>query len=127
VVFHDRHYRPIPDTIKKLIRGGPRTFERKKEVKRRVRDLHVEELAVFLFWRDKPKVYIRTDRRLPLSDSLNALEQQRADILTRILQLGDFRSGSITSIQRRCEKSSCRCHQPGQPGHGPNFRLRSSR
>jgi hypothetical protein len=58
-----------------------------------------------------------------LPNSLSTLEQQRSDILTRILQLGDFRSGSITAIKGRCGKSNCRCHQPGQPGHGPNFRL----
>jgi hypothetical protein len=59
----------------------------------------------------------------PLPVSLNTLEQQRSDILTRMLQLGDFRSGSITAIKGRCGKPNCRCHQPGQPGHGPNFRL----
>jgi len=37
--------------------------------------------------------------------------------------LGDFRRGSITGITGRCGKANCRCHQPGQPGHGPNFRL----
>ena len=58
-----------------------------------------------------------------MSDSLTALEQQRAEILMRILHLGDFRSGSITAIQSRCGKPNCHCHQPGQPGHGPNFRL----
>lgn len=58
-----------------------------------------------------------------MPDSLNTLEQRRSDILSRILQLGDFRSGSITAIQGRCGKSNCRCHQPDQPGHGPNFRL----
>jgi hypothetical protein len=58
-----------------------------------------------------------------LLNSLSTLEQQRSDILTRILQLGDFRSGSITAIKGRCGKPSCHCHQPGQPGHGPNFRL----
>jgi hypothetical protein len=63
------------------------------------------------------------DWRSPLPDTLNVLEQQRSDILSRILQLGDFRSGSITAIQGRCGKSNCRCHRPGQPGHGPNFRL----
>jgi hypothetical protein len=41
----------------------------------------------------------------------------------RILQLGDFRSGSITAIQGRCGKPNCHCHQPAQPAHGPNFRL----
>lgn len=58
-----------------------------------------------------------------MPDSLAALEQQRSRILSQILALGDFRSGSITSIQGRCGKANCRCHQPHQPAHGPNFRL----
>jgi len=58
-----------------------------------------------------------------LPDSLSTLEQQRSEILRRILQLGDFRSGSITAINGRCGKPTCHCHQPGQTGHGPNFRL----
>jgi len=41
----------------------------------------------------------------------------------QILELGDFRSGSITAINGRCGKPNCRCHLPNQPGHGPNFRL----
>jgi len=56
-------------------------------------------------------------------DSLAALEQQRSRILNQILELGDFRSGSITAINGRCGKPSCHCHQPNQPGHGPSFRL----
>lgn len=60
---------------------------------------------------------------VPLPDSLAALEQQRSRILSQILELGDFRSGSITPINGRCGKPNCRCHQPHQPGHGPNFRL----
>jgi hypothetical protein len=56
-------------------------------------------------------------------ESLAALEQQRSSILTQILELGDFRSGSITTISGRCGKPNCRCHLPNQPGHGPNFRL----
>jgi hypothetical protein len=59
----------------------------------------------------------------PLPDSLSALEQQRSGILSQILELGDFRSGSITAIKGRCGKSNCHCHEPNQPGHGPNFRL----
>lgn len=58
-----------------------------------------------------------------MPDSLSALELQRADILAQILALGDFRSGSISTIQGRCGKPNCHCHQPGQPGHGPNYRL----
>ena len=55
--------------------------------------------------------------------SLATLERQRTAILSKILQLGDFRSGSITAISGRCGKPNCRCHQPGQPPHGPNYRL----
>ena len=58
-----------------------------------------------------------------MPESLDALEQQRAGILTQILELGDFRSGSITAINGRCGKPNCHCHLPNQPGHGPNFRL----
>ena len=58
-----------------------------------------------------------------MPESLAALEQQRSSILTQILELGDFRSGSITAISGRCGKPNCHCHQPNHPGHGPNFRL----
>ena len=58
---------------------------------------------------------------MPLS--LATLEQQRSALLTQILELGDFRSGSITAISGPCGKPNCHCHQSGQPGHGPNYRL----
>lgn len=58
-----------------------------------------------------------------MPDPLAVLEQQRSGILSQILELGDFRSGSITAIKGRCGKPNCHCHQPNQPGHGPNFRL----
>ena len=58
-----------------------------------------------------------------MPDSLASLEQKRSGILAQIQRLGDFRSGSITSFQGRCGKPNCHCHQPNQPGHGPNFRL----
>jgi len=56
-------------------------------------------------------------------DSLAALEQQRAAVLAHIVALDDFRSGSITAISGQCGKVDCRCHRPGQRGHGPNYRL----
>jgi hypothetical protein len=37
--------------------------------------------------------------------------------------LGDLRCGSITYTTGRCGKSACHCHQPNDPGHGPNLRL----
>src|SRR4051812_38843371 len=61
------------------------------------------------------------DPQMP--ETLSALEQQRTSVLHEILALGDFGSGSITAISGRCGKPNCRCHQPGQSGHGPNYRL----
>jgi len=55
--------------------------------------------------------------------SLEFLEQQRVDITTQIATLGDLRCGSITSTTGKCGKPSCHCHQPKDPGHGPNLRL----
>ena len=55
--------------------------------------------------------------------SLEVLEDQRAELAHQIAQLGNFRSGSVTSITARCGKPNCHCHQPHHPGHGPNFRL----
>ena len=58
-----------------------------------------------------------------MAETLPQLETQRGQVLQKITGLGDFRRGSITSITGRCGKPNCRCHQPGQPGHGPNLRL----
>jgi len=58
-----------------------------------------------------------------MPDSLDQLQQQRAEILRQMGPLGDLRPGSITLTSGRCGKPNCRCHQPGQPGHGPHSRL----
>ncbi|HTV82461.1 MAG TPA: DUF6788 family protein [Acidobacteriaceae bacterium] len=58
-----------------------------------------------------------------MPQSLVDLEQQRSAIFQEMLRLPDFRSGSITSTRSTCGKPNCRCHQPNQPGHGPNVRL----
>jgi len=58
-----------------------------------------------------------------MTQSLRDLESQRAEILSQISQVGDLRPGSITAITGRCGKAVCHCHRPGDPGHGPNFRL----
>jgi hypothetical protein len=60
---------------------------------------------------------------MTIPQSLESLEQQRADITDQIAALGDLRCGSITSTTGRCGKPSCHCHQPRDPGHGPNLRL----
>ncbi len=58
-----------------------------------------------------------------MPESLDELEQQRSNIFEEIVQLPDFRSGSITATRGTCGKPTCHCHQPHHPGHGPNFRL----
>src|SRR5271166_5440784 len=58
-----------------------------------------------------------------MAESIPQLENQRVQVVQEIAGLGDFRRGSITSITGRCGKANCGCHQPGHPGHGPNFRL----
>jgi hypothetical protein len=58
-----------------------------------------------------------------MTDSLSALETQRAQTQLQISRLGDMRSGSITGTGGRCGKPTCHCHQPHDPGHGPFYRL----
>ena len=58
-----------------------------------------------------------------MTHSLADFEQRRQAIAQQVTQLGDLRAGSITSTSGRCGKPGCRCHQPGQPVHGPNLRL----
>src|ERR1035437_7425413 len=58
-----------------------------------------------------------------MPNSLESLEQQRANIANQIAALGDLRCGSITSTTGRCGKPNCHCHHPKDPGHGPNIRL----
>lgn len=58
-----------------------------------------------------------------MPESLADLEQQRRSIFQKMMELPDFRSGSITATYGTCGKNTCRCHQPNQPSHGPNFRL----
>ena len=58
-----------------------------------------------------------------MTDSLAVLEEQRAQTQVQISRLGDMRSGSITSTGGRCGNPGCHCHRPGDPGHGPFYRL----
>lgn len=58
-----------------------------------------------------------------MPQNLPALEGERARLLQDISQLGDFRSGSISGVVRRCGKPNCHCARPQGAGHGPDFRL----
>ncbi len=58
-----------------------------------------------------------------MPDSLADLLERRQNLFQELLTLGDFRPGSITAMYGKCGKTSCRCHRPNHPGHGPNYRL----
>ena len=58
-----------------------------------------------------------------MSESLSALEAQRATLQRQISQLGDMRAGSITTTGGRCGNPRCHCHERDDPGHGPFYRL----
>jgi hypothetical protein len=58
-----------------------------------------------------------------MTTSITALETQRSDIQRSIGQLGDMRSGSITTTGGRCGNPGCHCRKDGDPGHGPFHRL----
>ena len=60
---------------------------------------------------------------MTIPKSLDSLEQLRTSITNQIAALGDLRCGSITSTTGRCGKPNCHCHQPKDPGHGPNLRV----
>jgi hypothetical protein len=67
--------------------------------------------------------YIHEDKEVLMPESLPALEKNRSEVIHRIAELGDFRPGSILGSMGRCNKPNCHCAQPGDAGHGPNFRL----
>jgi hypothetical protein len=55
---------------------------------------------------------------------LPALERRRAELLTLITQVGDFRLGALNAVWRRCGKPNCStCAAPGSRGHGPQWNL----
>jgi hypothetical protein len=58
-----------------------------------------------------------------MSDTLSALELQRASVLQEISRLPDLRPGSITGTSGRCGSPTCHCHRPKDPGHNPHLRL----
>lgn len=52
---------------------------------------------------------------------LTALEKEKDEILKKIRELGDLRSGSLSVRYQKCGKMPCACHEPGHPGHGPIY------
>jgi hypothetical protein len=58
-----------------------------------------------------------------MPDSLPDLEAVRDKLFQQMQTVGDFRTGSISAVVRRCGKPTCHCAQTDDPGHDPQFRL----
>jgi len=58
-----------------------------------------------------------------MCDSLPALLESRNHLLRKLSQLGDFQSGSISTVYRRCGRPNCHCARPDDRGHGPHRQL----
>lgn len=49
--------------------------------------------------------------------TLEELESLRDKLQRELLEIGDFRPGSVYPSYRKCGKKNCACAQPGHPGH----------
>jgi hypothetical protein len=56
-----------------------------------------------------------------MKDEIKKLEKMRAEICHKIAALGDMRKGSVSRVQRPCNKAACVCRKGGHPGHGPYY------
>jgi hypothetical protein len=54
---------------------------------------------------------------------LAGLEAERVRLYAELSGVGDFRRGALSAVFRKCGKPNCRCAQPGQRGHGPQYNL----
>ncbi len=57
---------------------------------------------------------------------LSDLEQQRRRLHADLVEIGDFRRGSLCAVRRRCGKPTCACSDHAHPGHGPQHILTRS-
>lgn len=56
-----------------------------------------------------------------MEKTLEALESRRLDLYRQLVDLGDFRPGTISVNYRKCGKKNCVCAQPSHLGHGPQY------
>src|SRR5574341_1989130 len=59
----------------------------------------------------------------PDGDAVQTLQQRRAELKTKLAQVGDLRPGSLAERYRRCGKAGCHCAARGAEGHGPSWSL----
>lgn len=56
-------------------------------------------------------------------DTVQKLEQRRAELKVTLGEAGDLRPGSLVERYRRCGKAGCHCAGAGSEGHGPSWSL----
>ena len=56
-------------------------------------------------------------------ETVQKLEQRRADLKVKLGAAGDLRPGSLVERYRRCGKPGCHCAGAGSHGHGPSWSL----
>jgi hypothetical protein len=56
-------------------------------------------------------------------DTVQTLEQQRAELKAKLAEVGDLRPGSLVERYRRCGKAGCHCAARRAEGHGPSWSL----
>jgi len=54
-------------------------------------------------------------------ETLEVLELRRKELYQELIDLGDFRRGTISTNYRKCGKKNCVCTQAEHPGHGPQY------
>jgi hypothetical protein len=54
---------------------------------------------------------------------LAGLAAERTRLYAELSGVGDFRRGTLSAVFRKCGKPNCRCAQPGERGHGPQWNL----
>jgi hypothetical protein len=56
-----------------------------------------------------------------MEKSLNRLESKKKSLYKKLVEIGDFRRGTISVNYRKCGKKNCACAKPDHPGHGPQY------
>jgi hypothetical protein len=53
--------------------------------------------------------------------TLTDLENKREMLYLQLMEIGDFRRGTISVTYRKCGKKNCACAKEGHLGHGPLY------
>jgi len=56
-----------------------------------------------------------------MPNTIEALESERDKLRRQLMEVGDFRPGTVYPRYRKCGKKNCACAQPNHPGHGPQY------